>query len=162
MSANSQQGPLLPADGKIKWFPFLHEFWVPFNSQFPSHSIFQLHGVSSDVLISSYSAKFTEMHLQIMELFCVICSAPEFCSATSSCFKLPDLWSPSQPKRLQWATWNVSFCYLFGKVPVGKSQCSHQAQLICFPSGVMILWFLLFKSENSWFIDFVKVFFFFF
>ena len=39
-SASSQQGLFPLADGKIKWFPFLNEFWVPFNSQFPSHSYF--------------------------------------------------------------------------------------------------------------------------
>lgn len=79
---------------------------------------------------------------------CIISSFPESYSATSSCFKVPDLWSPSQLMRPLWNILGMSPSAIYlGMCPWAKSQCGHQAQLICFLSGIMIQWVLLF---NVW------------
>lgn len=50
---------------KNQLIPLLQEFWVPFSSHFPVTQFSKFLELSSDGLISPYSAKFIEIHLQI-------------------------------------------------------------------------------------------------
>ena len=131
---------------------------VPFSSQFLSHPIFQLHRVSSDCLISSFSTKFIETHLQIYgALF--LCNV--FFSKILLCnFQLLQTpWSliPISPQK---TTMNYLECPSLP--PVEECASGQKASVVIRLNSFVSLQesrsydFCCFMCEGGWFINFVK------